>query len=66
MTKGELRSEIMDNCPEEFEEELKDFIDKLEGLVGEIVSELDISSVGDLDKIESAYNLADDLSDALY
>jgi hypothetical protein len=66
MNKGELRSEIMDICPEDFEDELKIFIDKLEGLAGEIVGELDITSISDIGKIESAYDLADDLADALY
>ena len=66
MNKSELRSEIMDNCPEEFEDELKDFIDKLEGLVGEIMGELDITNISDIGRIAEAYDLADNLADGLY
>lgn len=66
MQKCELRTEIMEKCPEEFEDTLKDFIDKLETLVGEIVNELDIRDISDIGQIEEAHSLADNLNDALY
>jgi hypothetical protein len=66
MNKGELRNEILENCPEEFHDELKEYIDKLESLVDEIVCELNIDSISDIGNIETAYNLADDLADGLY
>ena len=64
--KGDLRKEIMDECPEEFEETLKDFIDKIEGLSSDILSNLNINSINELDKIEDAYRLTDELCDGLW
>ena len=66
MTKGELRIKIMRDCPEDFEDELKEFIDNIEALVGDIRGELDIERISDIGRIEEAYRLADELSDALY
>lgn len=66
MIKGELREQIMSNCPEDFEDELKDFIDKLECFMADIVSELSIESIADIGCIEEAHSLADDLCDSLY
>lgn len=66
MRRSELRSEIMDACPEGFEDELKDFIDRVEGLVGDIVSELSIKDISDIGNVEDAHRLADDLADSLY
>lgn len=66
MQKGELRSKIMDECPEGFEEALADFIDILEDLTCNIVDELQINDISDIGKVEEAHRLADDLHDALY
>ena len=66
MIKGELRSEIMDKCPVGFEDDLKDFIDKVEELSAEIVNKLTINDISDIGNVEDAYGLADNLSDGLY
>ena len=66
MNRGELRKEILENCPDEFDEELNVFISKVEGLVDDILSSLVINDISELYKIEEAYELADNLHDGLY
>ena len=66
MKRGELRSEIMEACPAGFDGDLLKFIDKVEGLVNGIVSELDISSISDIGQVETAHDLANDLADGLW
>jgi len=66
MRKGELRTKIMDECPEGFEDVLKDFIDHLEGKVDKIVDGLNISNISDLGKIEDTQDMAKSLMDSLY
>lgn len=60
------RSDITDDCPEEFAEQLNTFLDHIEYRVREIRDSLDISGVGDLQNIESAYDDAKILCDDLY
>ena len=66
MNIGSLRKEIMDGCPEGFEDDLKAIIDDLEQKVGEIVGKLNITCIGEMDNIEDAHRLADELADSLY
>jgi hypothetical protein len=56
----------MKNCPEGFDEELKDFIDDIEDEVGKIIVDLDITCVADLDNIDSALDTAKELAISLY
>jgi hypothetical protein len=60
------RKDIMDECPDEFEASLKEFIDSVESEVNEIKNNLEITCIGDVGSIEDAYNLASDLCDKLY
>ena len=60
------RKEIMEDCPEEFEDKLKDIVDYFEGRFNEVVSHLDIDGIGQVNQIEYAYDLAKDIADDLY
>ena len=66
MRKSELREEIMEGCPESFRDDLSSSIDKLEGIIGDILGELSIDDISDVGRIEEAHRLTDDLCDALY
>ena len=66
MDKGYRRLNILDLCPEEFEDQLKTFIDEIDEEVIAIVGELSIESITDIGNIEGAYNLAGDLAESLY
>ena len=63
---GILRTQIMDNCPEEFSEDLKAFIDDIEGKVNKIKDLMDITSIKRLSEIEAAYDKLEELADDLY
>lgn len=61
------RSDIMDDCPEEFEDKLKDIVDYMEGKFGEIKDLLEsIQNIDDLDKIRDACAIADQINTDLY
>ena len=60
------RAEIMGDCPEEFEDRLKEIIDYFEQKVNEIRDKLDIDKISELSNIEEAFDLAYKLSDDLY
>lgn len=60
------RQQMMADCPEEFEETLKDIIDHIEDRVNEVKDKLEIKGVADLSNIEDAYDLAGELSFDLY
>lgn len=61
------RSDIMDECPEEFEDKLKEIVDYMEGKFGEIKDVLEsITSIYDLDKVSDACAIADELNTDLY
>lgn len=60
------RKDIMEHCPEEFEDTLKDFIDECESRFQEIRNMLDIKDIDQLDQISDAYRLADDYASDLY
>ena len=66
MNKGQRRKDILDGCPEEFYEQLVSFIDDIEVIVNEIKDDLDICGIGEIDRIENAYDTADSLADSLY
>ena len=66
MKRGELRSEIMSECPSEFEGKLYDWISDLEGNINDIISRLDIRSLQDLHQIADAEEELRELRDALY
>lgn len=64
---GKLRIDIMEDCPEGFEDRLRDFIDGLESQVCEIFDLLDnIDSVSKLDQIETAFDKLRELGADLY
>ena len=60
------RQEIMDNCPEGFEDELKDILEHFEGKFVDIRDMLDINDISQLDRVEDAYKIAKDTADDLY
>jgi hypothetical protein len=66
MSKGELRTKIMDECPDGFEEILKGWIDDLEQSIADVVSDLNIECISDLANIEGAKSALDDIYDGLY
>lgn len=61
------RKQIMRNCPEEFEEELKGFLDEIEFEVNNARSCLDdIKSVNDLERVSECRRALHELGLALY
>lgn len=56
----------MQDCPEEFEDRLKEIIDDIEDKVNKIKDKLDINKLSDLGDIEDAFDLASDLASELY
>lgn len=61
------RKEILQNCPEEFEEELYDYLDRLEGAVNIARAKLvSIKSVADLHRVEDCLTELEKISKALY
>jgi len=66
MTRGERRNLILENCPDEFREELQSHIYDIECELTSILDKLDITDISDLSNIEDARRLVDDLNDSLY
>lgn len=60
------RKEIMDKCPEEFEDELKDFIDSVESKFVEIEELLSTITIDFLDNIVDARAISDKAATDLY
>jgi hypothetical protein len=60
------RKEIMQNCPEEFEDDLKEFIDEIEGELNSIKDHMDIRSLTDLERIDEAHDMIIKLAEDLY
>jgi hypothetical protein len=60
------RLDMMRDCPEGFEEELKSIIDYLEGQFVDIRDALNIRGLSDIGEIERAYDVARDMCDRLY
>lgn len=67
MRKGKLRSEIMDECPDEFREELSLWIDSVEQEFKSILNHLEsVKGLDDLHKIEDVRRDLDEMCDGLY
>jgi hypothetical protein len=60
------RSSIIRNCPEEFKEELEDYLNGIEIEFSNIRDLLTIKDVNDLCNVEEAYEIARDMSKILY
>jgi hypothetical protein len=60
------RKEIMEKCPEGFEDDMTDILDYFEGKFTEIEDHLDIDGIGQVNQIEYAYELAKDIRTDLY
>ena len=63
---GELRAEIMKDCPEDFKVELSAWIDDVGFRVKSIRDLLEIDGIGQIGQVEEAHGIAKDLSDFLY
>lgn len=64
--RGKWRSEIINDCPEEFKPTLNSWIDKIESCVNDITSNLTVTSVDDLSSIADAMCDAEKLGDNIY
>lgn len=60
------RKDIMSDCPEEYEDQLKDVLDYFESKFDDIKDRLKISSVADLCGIEDALEIATEACEELY
>ena len=60
------RQDMMLDCPEEFEESLKDIIDEMEGLFNSVRDLLNIESIDMLCDIQEAHEIVSKASDDLY
>lgn len=60
------RKELMQNCPEGFEDGMKDIIDYFEGQFVAIREQLEIENLSQLNHIEEAYIMAAKIADDLY
>lgn len=63
---GKLRTKIMVNCPEEFMDELKYFIDEIEDRVNKIKNNMNIKSIDQLSDIEIAFDDLNEFATDLY
>lgn len=63
---GKARTLIMEKCPEEFEDDLKDFIDKIENTVNSIKDQMDIKCISDIRRIDDAHDIIVELAEDLY
>ena len=60
------RKEIMEGCPEGFEDELKNIVDYFEGTLTEIRSNLEITQISELGQVEEAYDIVCRIAEDLY
>ena len=60
------RTEMLRDCPEEFEDELSRILDNIESRVNDALNLLDIKSLSDLHQIEDAQDKLTSLSEDLY
>lgn len=60
------RQQIMDNCPDEFHDKLKEFIDELEMKVNEMAHDLEQVSIDSLDNIHTVAGELRTLGKELY
>jgi hypothetical protein len=63
---GRYREDIMEQCPEGFEDELKGFIDLVEGEVNTAKDHMEINSITDLARLDEAHDMLCALSESLY
>lgn len=66
MKLGELREEIIDICPSDFNNDLTIWIDKVEGLIVDTLPHFEICGIEDLHKIEDGIRAIEEVKDGLY
>lgn len=66
MQKGELRTKILDECPDDFREVLECWINDVEHLLHGTLDHFDIDGVDDLHKIGDAKRAIEDIHGGLY
>lgn len=67
MRRGELRKEILDDCPDDFRDTLDGWINGVESNFKSILETLDdVRGLDDLHKIQCARNALDEMCDGLY
>ena len=60
------REDVLRNCPEEFKDELEDYINDIESQVKEVYDLLNIDSTDDIYRIHEAKRLAEEICKQLY
>ena len=60
------RNQILEDCPEGAEDFVEDLLDGIETQVHEIKNTLDIKELSDLVKVEEAFDMVEQLCEALY
>ena len=60
------RTDMMSNCPPEFEDRLRDILDHIEGRVDDILNILDEGSYYNYADLDDAVSLIKDLAEDLY
>ena len=60
------RTEMLNNCPEEFEDELSSILDNIESRVNEALSLLEIKSLSEVFNLVEAQDKLTSLSEDLY
>ena len=61
------RKKIMQDCPEDFEDNLTEIIDEIERMVNDALQKLDeIKDISDLCNIEECQDILKEISQALY
>ena len=60
------RKDILNDFPEECQDQIKDVIDYFEGIINEIKEKLSITGIGDLPDIEEAFDIATSTGEDLY
>jgi hypothetical protein len=56
----------MENCPAEFEDDLKDFIDSIDATVASARILMEVTDLSHLGQIDEAHNMLVELEDSLY
>jgi len=60
------RKEMLEDCPEEFEEKLIEIIDHIEGKINDVLETFKITSLDDLGEIVKAHDELSELAGDLY
>lgn len=67
MKKSELREKILDECPDEFKNDLEDWINEIEELINESLKSLEGSiDTMDIEDFNDAWQMLNDLSYGIY